>query len=59
MEWIIENWYFIIFPALIVAMYFFGHRKYGQSDEHGDGHEGNPGESSAAGTKKGGHGCCH
>lgn len=58
MEWITDNWYYIIIPALFIAIYFFGQRKQDQSAGHGHGHEGNPGESSTGGAKKGGHGCC-
>ncbi len=61
MEWIIDNWMFILIAAVIITMVFLNfsiRRSYG-GHESSHGHEGNPGESSTGGAKKGGHGCCH
>jgi len=61
MEWIRENWVFIIFFALFIAMHLFGfgcggHRGHGRDEEGEEHKEHSTGKSSE--KNKGGHGCC-
>ncbi len=60
MDWIRENWTFILFFALFVVMHLFGHGGcggghggHGGEDKHKGYGEG-PGETR---EQKGGHGC--
>jgi len=61
-EWVRENWVFIIFFILFVAMHLSGHgcmgghRKHGKEEE-GEEHKDHQGKGSSE-KKKGGHGCC-
>ena len=62
MEWVRENWVFLVFFIFSIAIYFFGHGMRGggcgghdRSEEGGE-HKGHSGKSSS--EKKGGHGCC-
>lgn len=60
MDWLIQNWFFILVLFLCVAMHFFGH---GVHREHGgrggeDEHRGHGEGSGEKEEKKGGHGCC-
>jgi len=70
MEWIRENWVFILFFAFFIGMHFFGHGHGGHGRGRGD-HEGHGGRASAdednghsgeetseKKDKKGGRGCC-
>ncbi len=58
MEWVMENWFFILFAALFIGMHLFGfgcgghgkHGKHGGDDEHK-----HSGEETA--EKKGGSSC--
>lgn len=60
MEWIRENWVFLLFFILFIAMHLFGHGMHGggcgghgeKKDEEHKGH----GEGTT--EKKGGRGCC-
>lgn len=56
MEWIRQNWVFIIFFIIFIAMHLFGH---GCMPGHG-GHRGHEDEKEGEERKekKGGHGCC-
>lgn len=64
MEWVRENWFFIIFAILFIGIHLFGfgcHGKHGGhgghgADEGGGEHKGHAGEESS--EKKGG-GSCH
>lgn len=54
MEWVRENWIFILILLSCLAMHLFGHGRHGGHAGHGEEgkeHEGHSG-------KKGGHGCC-
>lgn len=61
MEWIRENWVFILIFIFFIAMHRFGggcmggHGRHGE--EEGDEHKGHEGSSEKK-EKKGGHGCC-
>ena len=57
MEWIIENWFWIIFFVVFIGMHLFGHGSMhgGHGGEEGDEHKGHSGEGSA--EKKGGSSC--
>jgi len=37
MNWIRENWFFIMFFALCIAMHIFGHKRHGGHGGHGEG----------------------
>lgn len=61
MEWIRENWVFIIFFIIFIAMHLFGHGMHGGCcGGHGkneeEEHKGHSEKGSS--QKKGGHGCC-
>jgi hypothetical protein len=60
MEWIRENWVFIIFFILFIAMHFFGRGMHGGCGGHDkeDEHKGHGEGESEKKEKKGGHGCC-
>lgn len=64
MEWIRENWVFIIFFAIFIGMHLFGHGMHGGGcgghgkDNEGDEHRGHSGNSSEKKKEKGGAGCC-
>jgi len=62
MGWVRENWVFILFFVIFIAMHLFGggcmgghggHRGHGEGEEHKE-HE----EKVSSEKKKGGHGCC-
>ena len=56
MEWIRENWVFLVFFVFFIGMHLFGHGCMGgHGEEKGDEHKGHEGSSE---KKKGGHGCC-
>ena len=55
MEWIRQNWVFILFAIFFIAMHFFGHGGFGGGKED-EKHKGHPGRDST--EKKGGKGCC-
>ncbi len=70
MEWIRENWFFLLFSILFIAMHLFGHGMHGmRCGGHGE-HEGHSGQGAKKGEheghgesdekeeEKGGHGCC-
>lgn len=63
MEWIRENWIFVVFLAFFIAIHFFGHGMPGggcggherrQDKREHRGHSEAPPEK----HQKGGHGCC-
>lgn len=63
MEWIRENWVFILFFALFIGMHLFGHGMHGGGcGGHGRGNEGDEHKGHSDGSsekkKKGGGGCC-
>lgn len=65
MEWILENWIFILFAALFIGMHLFGfgcggHGKHGDHGGHGEdkGHSGHMHGEEGPDKKKGG-GSCH
>ena len=62
MEWVRENWFFILFFIFFIGMHLFGggcmgghggHRGHAGGEEHKD-HE----ATGSFEKKKGGHGCC-
>jgi hypothetical protein len=66
MEWISNNWFFLLFAALFIGMHLFGfgcggHGRHGKHDEkENDEHKGQANaESSGSGTAKEGHSSCH
>lgn len=62
MEWIRENWVFILFAVFFIGMHFFGHGMHGGSGRghngRGEGHKGHTGEGEGKKDEKGGRGCC-
>jgi hypothetical protein len=66
MEWISENWFFLLFAVIFIGMHFFGfgcggHRRHGkhaeqESDEHKK--QARAGSSDSSPAKKG-HSCCN
>ncbi len=67
MEWVRENWFFIIFFVIFIGMHLFGggccgprghkgHEGHGEKEE--DEHKGHGEGSSEKKEKKEGHGCC-
>ena len=63
MEWIRENWVFIIFFVLFMAMHLFGFGCGGHGGPKGHGEEGEEHKGHGEGStekkeKKGGPGCC-
>ncbi len=63
MEWIRENWFFIIFFILFIAMHLFGfgcgrHGGHKGHSEEGEEHKGHGEGSTEKREKKEGHGCC-
>lgn len=59
MEWVRENWFFVLFFIIFIAMHLFGHGMHGgHGEEEGKGHEGHGEGSTEKREKKGGHGCC-
>ncbi len=60
MEWIRENWIFLLFFILFIAMHLFGHGMHRGHGGHGeeDEHKGHGEESTEKKEKKGGHRCC-
>lgn len=61
MEWIISNWFLLVFLALCLGMHFLGHRGHGRhEDEEGPEHKGHAhaGTLDATNAKKG-HISCH
>ncbi len=68
MEWVRENWFFIIFFVIFIGMHLFGggccgprghkgHEGHGEKEED-DEHKGHGAGSSEKKEKKEGHGCC-
>ncbi|MEW6584168.1 MAG: DUF2933 domain-containing protein [Nitrospirota bacterium] len=58
MDWIRENWVFLLFSLLFIAMHLFGHGMHGgHGGEEGEEHKGHSGGSTEK-QKKRGHGCC-
>lgn len=62
MEWVANNWFFLLVIAVFAGMHFFGygccgHRKHKKNDEHGD-HDGRTGGRDGEKPKKASHGCC-
>ena len=56
MEWIIENWFWIMFFVIFIGMHLFGHGCHGgHGGKEGDEHKGHSDESSS--EKKGGSSC--
>ena len=62
MDWVRQNWVFILFFVIFIGMHFFGggcmgghggHRHGEEGEEHKE-HE----EKGSSEKKKGGHGCC-
>ncbi len=51
MEWVIENWFFILLAIMFITMHIFGHGCYGRHK----GHEEHSDEGSS--EKKGGYAC--
>lgn len=37
MEWLLENWFFILVAVLCIGMHFFGHGSHGGHGGHGGG----------------------
>lgn len=67
MDWIRENWVFVLFAILFIAMHLFGHNMHGGHGGGGRGHEGHgpgkaddghEGHGADEGKRKGGRGCC-
>ena len=56
MEWIRENWFFIVVFALCIGMHLFGHGMHGGHGGHGEKDEQGKGASGNK-ERKGGHGC--
>lgn len=54
MEWVRENWIFILLLFICIAMHFFGHGRHGNHAGHDEKSE----EHKEHADKKGGHGCC-
>ena len=66
MEWISNNWFFLLFAAIFIGMHFFGygcgaHGKHGKhSGQESDHHKGNADAASSDGSpEKKSHGSCH
>lgn len=63
MEWVQENWFFILFAALFIGMHFFGFgcggHGHGKHGGHGgdEGHEGHNHTDKESSEKKGGSSC--
>ncbi len=61
MEWIRQNWVFILVALFFIAMHFLGHGGCGGGKED-EKHEGHPDrdsiEKKAKKEEKGGKGCC-
>ncbi len=65
MEWIRDNWFFVLFAAFFIGMHFLGygcghgrhskHRAKEECDEHKEQSDGSP---TGAKVEKKGHGCC-
>jgi len=63
MEWVKQNWVFILFFIIFIAMHLFGggcmpghgrHRGHEEKEEEHKEHA----EKGSSEEKKGGHGCC-
>jgi len=61
MDWVRQNWVFILFFVIFIGMHLFGHGCMGGHDRHGEEegeeHKDHEGKGSYE-KKKGGHGCC-
>ncbi len=63
MEWVRENWIWILVFAVFIGMHLFGHGGHGGHAGHGgggkkgDGHQGHEDASHAEKERKGGGGC--
>jgi hypothetical protein len=60
MEWIRENWVFLLFFIIFISMHLFGHGcgGHGKHREEDEEHKGHVESSGGKKEKKGGHGCC-
>ncbi len=62
MEWVMENWFFILFGALFIGMHLFGFGcgGHGKHSRHGvdNGHDKHKNSGDSSSEKKGG-GSCH
>jgi hypothetical protein len=59
MEWIRENWVFIVFAILFVAMHLFGFGCCGGHGRHREGEEEHKGHSGKDTSEKKGGPSCH
>ncbi len=61
-EWLRDNWFFLLMFILFIAMHLFGHGMHGGHGGHGShgAEDEQTGKGGGAGGKaeKGGHGCC-
>ena len=62
MDWVRQNWVFILFFVIFIGMHLFGGGCMGghgghRHGEEGEEHKGHEGKGSSE-KKKGGHGCC-
>lgn len=58
MEWVRENWVFILFAALFIGMHLFG-GGCGGHGKHKEGGEEHKGHSDSDAAEKKGGGSCH
>ncbi len=61
MEWVMENWVFILFAVIFIGMHLFGHGgMHGGHGKHGgdEGHDEHKHSGEGSTEKKGG-GSCH
>ena len=53
MEWLSQNWVWVLFAGGMIAMHLFGHGCHGDHDKHGHKNDSNPpGKDSVQGTPK-------
>lgn len=61
MEWVRENWFFILFFIIFIAMHLSGHGCMGGHGKHGEedskGRKGHGGDISSGKEQKGEHRC--
>ena len=58
MEWIRQNWVFIIVSIIFIAMHLFGHGCMPGGHRHKEEEEHKEHEGRSSPEEKGGHGCC-
>jgi len=64
MEWLQQNWIFVLFFIIFIGMHLFGrggcggHGGHKGHDEEGGEHKGHGEGSTEKSEKKGGRGCC-